>query len=450
MEPFDAGRRLLPDEPILSLDDYLARGGGQGLTTALQGPPDEVIRAVSDSGLRGRGGAGFPTGIKWSSVRKAGQEDPDSTVYMVANAAEGEPGTYKDRAIMTTNPYQFVEGVLIAMYAVGAERGYIAIKKKFKEQIQKIADAVGDVAEAGWEGADRVDLVGGPDEYLFGEEKAMLEVVEGKLPMPRLVAPYQVGLFASMQSPNPTLVNNVESLTNVPLIVSKGPQWFREVGTGESPGTMVFTVVGDVESPGVYELPLGTPLRTLVEDIAGATDVKAIFGGVAQAVITPDMLDTPMGFDSLAEAGAGLGSGGFVVYDSSHCIVRVMAMLSHFLAVESCGQCWACMLGTETLTDILNRIDRGDGVDDDVDALLERAAKVTDQNRCYLPVGEQLMVGSTLHRYAEEYSDHIGRPCWSEREAMVPKIDSIDLDTGEVVFDQTYHLKQPDWTYAQE
>ncbi len=444
----DLSHRLLPDEPVPSLEAYLDEGGGEGLVRALESDPEEIISLVRDSGLRGRGGAGFPTGVKWASVREAGREEPDSTVYLVANAAEGEPGTYKDRALVERNPYQFVEGVLIGMHVVGAEHGYIALKRRFEPQIERLVDAVAEMASEGWAAADRLDIHTGPDEYLFGEEKAMLEVIEGKLPMPRLVPPYQVGLFASMYESNPTLVNNVETFANIPLIVADGPDRFRELGTDDSPGTMVFTLTGDVETPGCFELPLGTPLSTLVEDIGGASDVKAIFGGVANAVITPEVLDVPLGFDSMQEAGAGMGSGGFVVYDSSHCIVSVLATLSHFLMIESCGQCNACKLGTEHLTEVLEKIDRGDGVEKDLERLLEHAAKVTDQNRCYLPVGEQLMVTSVLERYPDEVGDHLGRACWSDREVPVPKIESIDLETGEVTFDGRYHLKRSDWSYA--
>jgi NADH-quinone oxidoreductase subunit F len=445
----DFAHRLLPDTPISSLEEYMQGGGGEGLLAALEMAPEEVIALVRDSGLRGRGGAGFPTGLKWASVRDAVADDPDSTLYLVANAAEGEPGTYKDRALMSRNPFQFVEGVLIAMHAIGAERAWIAVKRRFESEIERVVDAVASTAAAGWRGADHIEIASGPDEYLFGEEKAMLEVIEGKLPMPRLVPPYQVGLFASMSVSNPTLVNNVETFTNVPLIIANGPGWFRQLGTDDTPGTMIFTVTGDVETPGCYELPLGTTLRTLVEDIAGGTDVKAVFGGVANAVITPDMLDTPLGFDSMERAGAGMGSGGFVVYDSSHCIVRVLVTLSHFLMIESCGQCNACKLGTESLTEILERIERGEGVDQDLERLLEHAAKVTDQNRCYLPVGEQLMVTSVLERYPDEVAAHIGSLCSSDREVPVPKIEHLDLETGEVTFDERYHLKQSDWSYAE-
>lgn len=272
----------------------------------------------------------------------------------------------------------------------------------------------------------------------------MLEVIEGKLAMPRILPPFEIGLFATINDPNPTIVNNVESYANVPLIAANGPDWYREVGTESSPGTMMFTVVGDVDTPGVHELPLGTPLSSLL-DIAGADDVKAIFSGTSNAVITPDLLDTPLGFDEFQERDIGMGSGGFVVYDSSHCIVRVVATLSEFLAIESCGQCNACKLGTAAITEILQKIDRGDGVEEDMDALLERCATVTDQNRCYLPVGEQLTVGSVLHRFADEFAAHLGQECPSDRDPPIPKIDSIDLDTGEVAWAPE---EEPQHSYA--
>ncbi|MBW3561814.1 MAG: SLBB domain-containing protein [Actinobacteria bacterium] len=426
----DIEHRLLPDEPVVDVQDYLERGGGEGLLAALEMDPDEVIDRVEAAGLRGRGGAGFPTGVKWRSVKRNAAES-GTPLYLVMNGAEGEPGTYKDRTLFRYNPFQIIEGLLIALHATGAEAGYVCLKRRFDVELDRAARAIGALANEGWEGADRIELVTGPDDYLFGEEKAMLEVIEGKLAMPRILPPFEIGLFATINEPNPTVVNNVESYANVPLIIANGPEWFREAGTESSPGTMLFTVVGDVDTPGVYELPLGTLLSTLL-DIAGAEDVKAIFSGTSNAVITPDLLDTPLGFDEFDERDIGMGSGGFIVYDSSHCIVRVVATLSEFLAIESCGQCNACKLGTQAITETLHKIDRGDGVQEDLDALLERCATVTDQNRCYLPVGEQLTVGSALHRFAEEFAAHLGAECPSERQPPIPKIASIDLDTGTV------------------
>lgn len=444
----DDDARLLPEQPVATLEDHVAAGGGKGLERAIDVGPLDTIEEIKASGLRGRGGAGFPTGIKWGSVRQAA-DDGVSTPFVVANGAEGEPGTYKDRTIIELNPYAFVEGVCIAMHAVGAEQAFICIKERFSAPLARLKAAVEEAREDDWPGAVGIEVVPGPDEYLFGEEKAMLEVIEGKLPMPRVMAPYEIGLFATTTIPNPTVVNNVESLSHAAWIMAKGADWFRETGTDASPGTMAFTVVGDVANPGVYELPMGTTLRTLLEDVAGAEDVMAVYSGTSQSVITPGMLDVELCFDAMKEAGSGLGSGGFIVYDSSNCIVRVLATLSRFLSIESCGQCWACKIGTGEITGLLEKVDEGRGTGTDLEEILKRARYVTDSNRCYLPVGEQLMVGSTVEAFQRDFIDHIGRPCPSERDVPVPKIESIDHDTGEVVYDRRYHLKQPDWSYAE-
>jgi NADH:ubiquinone oxidoreductase subunit F (NADH-binding) len=258
-------------------------------------------------------------------------------------------------------------------------------------------------------------------------------VIEGNPALPRILGPYQEGLFATDTSPNPTVVNNIETLANLPRILAEGVAAFRAVGTAGSPGTMLFTVVGDVSAPGVYELPLGTPLRTLLVDIAGAQDVKAVYSGTSNAVITPEMLDDPLDFDRPREDAAGIGSGGFVVYDATRPILRVLTTLSGFLARESCGQCNPCKLGTATITELLASLCRGQGDERTVETIWRRTAMVTDGNRCYLPVGEQLMVGSTLTAYAEEISAGLGRPV-PEADLPVPLVDDIDLATGEVTY----------------
>ncbi|HUG83196.1 MAG TPA: NADH-ubiquinone oxidoreductase-F iron-sulfur binding region domain-containing protein [Euzebya sp.] len=447
--PEDAtgGGYLLPDAPITSLDGYEAAGGGEGLWAALEREPAEVVAEVSRSGLRGRGGAGFPTGVKWRSIVQAGV-DADCPVYLVCNGAEGEPGTYKDRALFAQNPYQLLEGVLIALHALGAETAFIGIKERFTAERQGLSDAHAQMRGAGWEGIERVQVVAGPDEYLFGEEKAMLEVIEGKLPLPRILPPFMTGLFATMDRPNPTAVNNVETLSHVPHILAKGATWFRRWGTEEAPGTMLFTVIGDVQRPGVHELAMGTSLRTLLVDIAGASDIKAIYSGVSNAVIMPGLLDLPMDFESFKEAGTGLGSGGFIVYDSSHCMVRVAATLAHFLAIESCGQCLACKLGTAEIASRLTSIDRGEGSGTDIDQILDRSVTVTDLARCGLPVGAQVL-RTTIQAFREEFIAHLGQPCPSTAPAVVPKIEHLDTATGAVVLDHDYHRKRDDWSYAE-
>lgn len=438
-------QRLLPDVERATFDDYLAAGGGRGLAAALAMEPDKVVATVTEAGLQGRGGAGFPTGTKWQSVRQAAA-DTASNPRLVVNGAEGEPGTYKDRLLIERNPFQVLEGALIARHAIGADRIVIGVKAK-TGHAALLGAAVEAIVAEGWESAGVVTIVEGPDEYLFGEETGLLEVMEGNLPLPRWLPPFQQGLYATTEQPHPTAVNNVETLANVPLILADGPTPFRSVGTDESPGTMLFTVTGDVAVPGVYELPLGTPMRHLLVDIAGARDIKAVFSGVSAAVITPVHLDTPLSYEALQAIGTGLGSGGFIVYDDRHCIVRVAVELSNFLAVESCGQCTACKLGCMTITDLLRTIDSGDGDESHLQAIISRLPQITDQTRCALPSGEQLVVGSLLDAYRDEFVAHLGRPCTALIEERVPKIERLDDATGEVEFDLQYHRKRPDWTY---
>ena len=436
--------RVLPAQPYATFDDFVAAGGGEGYRTALDLAPADVIEVVAASGLRGRGGAGFPTGTKWRSVVDAAGDGP---VYLACNAAEGEPATFKDRTLTARNPYGVIEGMLIAMHAVGTERAYVGIKQRFDEVSRVIAARDAFVA-AGVPRAADIRVVPGPDEYLFGEESAMLEVIEGKLPLPRILPPYQTGLFATMRQLNPTVVNNVETFSHVAQILHRGADWFREVGTTEAPGTMVFTVMGDVARPGVYELPLGTPLRTLVVDLAGAGDIQAIYAGTSNSVITPDVLDLPLDFDSFAEAGTGLGSAGLAVYDSSRDIVQVCATLARFLAIESCGQCLACKLGTTDMFERLDRLVNGTGTANDIAEIRKRTETVTDQNRCYLPVGAALLIRSTLERFDDAFTAHIGRPSDPGVAVDVPKLTAWDAKQGAFVVDPDYHRKRGDWSYA--
>lgn len=426
-------RRLLPDRPVVHVDDYVARGGGDGLRRALAMDPLDVITQVERSGLRGRGGAGFPTGRKWRGNVDLARGWPAARTFLVANAAEGEPGTYKDRPLLERNPFAVVEGLLIARHAVQAAATFVGIKARATDATQQLADALDQAAAAGWAGAADVQVVRGPDEYLFGEESALLEVVEGGPALPRVLAPYEEGLYATDEAPNPTVVNNVETLANVPGILANGPAWFRLEGTPSSPGTMLFTVTGDVAAPGVYELPLGTPLRVLLEDVAGATDIKAVYSGTSNAVITPAMLDDPLDFEVLHADGAGIGSGGFVVYDSTHPILRVLRPLTAFLAFESCGQCNPCKLGTAALVELLDQLLDGSGDAGTVAALWRRCVTVTDGRRCYLPVGAQLMVGSTLTAFQDEIAAGLGRPVPGQ-DVPIPLIEHLDHATGAVTW----------------
>jgi NADH-quinone oxidoreductase subunit F len=460
---------LLPDAPVESLDEYLAGGGGRGVARAAELGPEGVLDTLTRSGLRGRGGAGFPTGAKWSSIRAGGPATGDR--YVVANGAEGEPGTFKDRALMATNPYQVIEGVEIAARTLGAVGAYVAVKASFEPQIEALGRAVSEMADAGLVGSVPITLVTGPDEYLFGEEKALLEVIEGEDPLPRFFPPYIYGLFttqpqmgwsagvdlslASVQMPssNPTLVNNVETLANVPVILDRGVEWHRSLGTHESPGVAIATVVEDTQRAGVGEIELGTSLREVIDRLGGGPrpghQVKAVLSGVANPVLTgPDQLDTSVSYEGMAAAGSGLGACGFIVYDESADMVAVARAISRFLYVESCGQCPPCKWGTGEITSRLDQLLAGEGTEHDVGVIGATLVRVTDANRCYLGEQEQRVVGSLLRAFPEEFVAYLEQTASPPRRARVPKI--VDIVDGVAVYDERQDRKRPDWTYSDE
>jgi NADH-quinone oxidoreductase subunit F len=455
---------LLPDRPVTSIEEYLATDyGGRGIATAQEIGPEATIDIIDRAGLRGRGGGGFPTATKWRGIAS----QTGTRRFVVGNGAEGEPGTFKDRALIRANPYQLVEGLLIAAFAVDAEHAYLCVKASFEEELDAVVRAVRELQEAGICTDCPVTVVEGPDEYLFGEEKAMLEVIEGKAPLPRLFAPYEHGLFATAPqlgweatpgphggevSANPTLVNNVETLSNVVHVLVHGADWFRTMGTPRSPGTVVATVVGDVERPGVGEIELGTSLGEVIDRVGGGLapgrTVKAVFSGVANPVINGDELDAPVSYEGLQAIGSGMGSAGFIVYDDTTCMVGVAYRFSRFLYVESCGQCPPCKLGSGEITGHLERLETGVGDDRDLQGIIGWIPRVTDGSRCYLATEEQQVVGSILKAFPEEFSAHIGRGCPSRRDLPLPKL--LDLRDGRAVYDDSFWRKRPDWTHDPE
>ena len=462
MDP--AARYLLPDAPVRSVDEHLAsEWGGRGLARAVELGPEATIAEVSAAGLRGRGGGGFPTGTKWAGVRS----QPGTDRYVVVNGAEGEPGTFKDRQLMRTNPYQVVEGMIIAAYAVGATEVFVGLKASFTEELEAMTRAVQEMQQAGICRDCTVSIVRGPDEYLFGEEKALLEVIEGNAPAPRLLPPHEHGLFATApqtgwtatepepghtgrHESNPTVVNNVETMANAALILARGADWYRSMGTDASPGHLLCTVVGDVVRPSVAEVELGTPLREVIDLVGGGVapgrHVKAVYSGVANAVVTGDQLDVAVTYEDMAAIGSGMGAGGFVVYDDSTCMVEVAHLFSRFLAVESCGQCPACKLGSGAITESLAHIEAGTATDNTNDSLVGWLGKVTDGNRCYLAVEEQLVVASTLHAFRAEVDEHLATAgCPRHRGLLLPKL--VDLRDGVATYDAKQARKRPDWTY---
>ncbi len=449
-----AGPRILPPggEPFRSLDDYRSAGGLQALARLEQLSPEDVIRLVRQAGLRGRGGAGFPTATKWDGVRS----DPGTTRYLVGNGAEGEPGTFKDRYLLRMNPYQVLEGALIGIYALGARRGYVCTKAQFALERQRLEMALAELRAAGARGADQVELVFGPDEYLFGEEKALLEVIEGGLPLPRRFPPYIHGLFGAVyggpseRGHNPTAVNNVETLANIPLIVRDGSAAWRSVGTIASPGTMLFTLSGDVRLPGVYELSLGISLRSLIEEIGGGTrpgrQVQAVFPGVANAPLRGDELDVLADFDALRAAGSALGSAGFIVYDDTACMVQVALNLSQFLFVESCNQCPPCKLGAGRITEDLQRLLVGEGDEGTVKDIADTTSWVEEGQRCFLASSEALVMAGIIEKFPDAFAAHVAGRCRQRHDLPLPKVVEYD-GAGRFAYDEHYRHKRPDWTY---
>ena len=453
---------LLPDEPVRTLDDWLELGGAQGMEAADKLGPEATIEEVTASGLRGRGGGGFLTGRKWDSIRNAG----GGTHYVACNAAEGEPATFKDRTLMRANPYQAVEGLAIAAWCVDADSAYICLKTSFEQERAAMTRAVQEMDAAGLLPGLTVTIVAGPEEYLFGEEKAMLEVIEGKEPLPRLFPPFQHGLFATGPSQgweagatsrsdnpeaNPTLVNNLETLSNVPHILARGADWFRSMGTEESPGTVVCTIVGDVERPGVHEVEMGTPLSSVLRQCGGTRPgrkFRAAFSGIANAVLTPERFPTPLTYEAMAAAGSGLGAGGFVFYDDTACMVEVARAFSRVLYVESCGQCRSCKFGCGEVTRALERVEAGHGADVDIEYIGRRLQTVTDSVRCYLATEEQIIIASILREFSDEFAEHLEGRCRvpEARPITVPKI--VDIVDGVVTYDEKQARKEPDWTYA--
>jgi NADH-quinone oxidoreductase subunit F len=349
---------------------------------------------------------------------------------------------------------------------VNAREAFIAVKASFAPEIAALGRALTEMASAGLVSDAPISLVTGPEEYLFGEEKALLEVIEGNDPMPRWLPPYIHGLFATtpqegwlgadrpqgdgeIVGSNPTLVNNVESLANVPLILTGGADWYRSIGTAQTPGPLVCTVVGDVEHAGFAEIEPGISLHELIETIGGGVrdgrGVKAVLSGVSNPALTAAALDAPVSYEGLAAAGGGLGSAGFIVYDDTRNMLSVARMVSRFLYVESCGQCRACKYGGGEVTRRLDAIAKGDGDARDFDVIGQRLRDVTSQTRCFLAEEEQRVISSLLRRFPEDFAAELDGSSHPE-ELPVPKI--VDIRDGVAFYDERQSRKQPDWTYV--
>lgn len=433
---------LTQHEPA-TFEEYRATGGGLGLERALGMTPAQVVAEIKASGLRGRGGAGFPTGVKWESVRAAG------TTTFVCNAAEGEPATFKDRYLLRRNPYQVLEGLAIGSYATGATMATIGLKDVFVPEIERLRGAIAEMQEAAALGPVDVTLATGPDHYLTGEETGLLQAIQGREPLPTGVPPFVRGLETTAAQSAPTGVNNVETLACVPHILADGADWLRQWGTQSSPGTVVFTLCGDVGREGCYELPLGTPLRELIDGSGGGAPngVKVVIPGASARVVTPERLDTPLDYESMKQAGSALGAAGFAVYGEDACAVRLAYLWARFLYVESCGQCPPCKEGAGVITAQLEQIERGEADPGAIDTILGRVRTVQDGRKCELPTGTRHVAESFVRLFPDEFEAHLGRECESQRTIVFPKIVDHDPETG-FAYDDRYYLKRADWTYA--
>jgi NADH-quinone oxidoreductase subunit F len=442
--------RLLAGNPVDSLKRWIEHGGGHGLDAARRMGPDALIATVEAAGLRGRGGAGFPTATKWQTVRS--YQSADLTTPVVVNGAEGEPGTFKDRTILRHNPYQVVEGALIAASAVGADWIIFGLKASFETELAGLDRAIEEIKAAGWAEGVTIDVKRGPSSYLYGEETGLLEVIDGRDPFPRVAPPWRRGIDDDHIDPDeaaPTLVNNVETLSNLPALVSHGPEWFRSLGSEQSPGTIVCTVSGAVQRDGVGEIPMGTTLRDAIRIIGGGPrdgrEIVAVLGGVSNAVITGEHLDVPLTYEDMKAIGSGLGSCGFLVFDDQTDFVAVAHGVARFLAVESCGQCTPCKEDGKSIAAGLDRMRRSDAEPDDLDAVLEKLDTVTDGARCFLAQQHQTVVRSIIAAFHGQFRAHADGTVDPADEFPIAEI--LDLQGEAVLIDEHQLRKQPDWTY---
>jgi NADH-quinone oxidoreductase subunit F len=466
--------RVLAPAPVGALPDYVADGGGQALDALSRIEPEAVIDIVDASGLSGRGGAGFPAGRKWRTV--AAMHSPVLSSAVVVNAAEGEPGSFKDRAILRANPYHVLEGALVAARVVRADRIVIGLKRTFIPELARLRLAIDEVRAAGWADGVDVSVFEGPSEYLYGEETALLETIDGRYPFPRIAPPYRRGVDEVVETPAdvtansasaahvemaaaggeseapPTLASNVETFANVPGIVVNGSDWFRSVGTDDTPGTIVCTITGRTRRHGVAEFAMGTPLREVIETVGGGPEpghhITAVLSGVSNPMLPVELLDTPLSHEAMRALGTGLGTGGFIVFDDRDDLVAVAAGVAQFLSVESCGQCTPCKQDGLAIAERLAEIAKSEAREEHLEELDELLERVTDGARCNLAYQQHDVVDSVLELFLDQFQDHITeRLAGVEPELIAPIADIVD---GHATVDAHQRAKQPDWSFDAE
>ncbi len=402
-----------------SIDDYISTDGYQALNKVLtEMEPDEVIQTVLDSGLRGRGGAGFPTGLKW---RFASGNRGQVQKFVCCNADEGDPGAFMDRSVLEGDPHVVLEAMAIAGYAIGSNQGYIYVRAEYPIAVKRLEIALNQAREYGVLGKDifgtgfdfDISLRLGAGAFVCGEETALMTSIEGNRgePRPRPPFPAVKGLFAK-----PTILNNVETYANIPQIILKGADWYSSVGTEKSKGTKVFALGGKINNTGLVEVPMGIPLRTVIEDIGGGVPNGKKFkaaqtGGPSGGCIPASLLDVPMDYESLGAIGSIIGSGGLIVMDEDNCMVDIAKFYLQFTADESCGKCTPCRVGTKRMLEILERITKGQGTLADIDKLEELAAYVKENSACGLGQTAPNPILSTIKHFRDEYEAHVVDKC---------------------------------------
>jgi NADH:ubiquinone oxidoreductase subunit F (NADH-binding)/(2Fe-2S) ferredoxin/Pyruvate/2-oxoacid:ferredoxin oxidoreductase delta subunit len=396
------------------IEDYLSVGGYQALKKVLtKMTPEEVIEEVKSAGLRGRGGAGFPTGLKWEFCRKA----PGTEKYIICNGDEGDPGAFMDRSALEADPHSLIEGMIIAAYAIGASQGYVYVRAEYPLAVQRLRLALKQAEEHNFIGEKildsdfsfRIRIKEGAGAFVCGEETALITSIEGKrgTPRPRPPFPANSGLWGK-----PTTINNVKSFANIPLILGRGSDWYSSIGTENSKGTAVFALTGNISNSGLIEVPMGAPLSRIINDIGGGIPkgkgFKAVqIGGPSGGCLPESALDLPIDFDSLKDAGAMMGSGGMVVMDEGTCMVDTARYFLAFTQEESCGKCVPCRLGTKRMLEILTRITEGKGNEGDIELLMELGEGVRDSALCGLGQTCPNPVLTTVRYFRDEYEDHI-------------------------------------------
>ena len=414
MEPIKILTANIDKPNSTSIDVYIDGGGYKAVQTALKMKPEEIVQVVKDSELRGRGGAGFPTGMKWSFVPK----NAPRPTYLLCNADESEPGTFKDRVIMEKDPHLLIEGMIIAAYAIGScPMSYIYIRGEFYYAATVLDKALEEARAKGYLGKNilgsgfdfDITVHRGAGAYICGEETGLIESVEGHRGQPRVKPPFPavVGVFGG-----PTVVQNVETLACVPLIINNGAEWFKGFGSPKNTGPKLYCVSGAVKKPGVYEFPMGITLKELIYDhcggITGDRKLKAVIpGGASAPMLLPNEIDLPLNFDAVMKAGSMLGSAGIIVIDESMCIVDAVWRLAKFFAHESCGQCTPCREGTNWLESVLDRLERGHGRPQDADLLLDMSDNIGGKSLCALGDAAIGPVISSVKKFRDEYLYHV-------------------------------------------